>query len=237
VILQIEDLRAGYGSIEVLHGASLSVAPGTVAAVIGTNGAGKTTLLRTVAGLLPARSGRIVFDGRDITGDRDSSRARAGLCLIPEGRGIYRQLTVAENVAMFVRGRGVDAAVERAAAVFPVLGQRRGQTAGTLSGGEQQMLAVSRALVTRPRLVMVDELSVGLSPVAIDAIFAAVDVLRADGVSLLVVEQYLDRALDISDRVFFLRKGSLRFEGGPAAFRDTELLRRLHLGVTVGGAA
>ncbi len=138
---------------------------------------------------------------------------------------------------MFVRGRGVAAAVERAAAVFPVLGQRRAQAAGTLSGGEQQMLAVSRALVTRPRLVMVDELSVGLAPVAVDAIFAAVEVLRAEGVSLLVVEQYLDRVLGIADRVFFLRKGSLAFEGEPDELRDPERLRRLHLGVTVGDAA
>ena len=209
VMLRIEDVRAGYGSVEVLHGASLSVPPGTVAAVTGTNGAGKTTLLRTVAGLLPVRSGRIVFDGRDITRDHESARVRAGLCLIPEGRGIFRQLTVAENIAMFVRGRAVDAAVERATATFPVLGLRRGQTAGTLSGGEQQMLAVSRALVTRPRLVMVDELSVGLAPTAIDAVFAAVDVLRTEGVSLLVVEQYLDRVLDIAQNVFVLRKGTM----------------------------
>jgi branched-chain amino acid transport system ATP-binding protein len=212
------------------------VASGTVAAVIGTNGAGKTTLLRTVAGLLPVRSGRVVFDGRDITRDRDSARVRAGLCLIPEGRGIFRQLSVAENIAMFVRGHGVDAAVDRATATFPLLGRRRAQTAGTLSGGEQQMLAVSRALVTRPRLVMVDELSVGLAPIAIDAIFAAVDVLRAEGVSLLVVEQYLDRVLNIADRVFFLRKGSLAFVGEPDEFRDPELLRRLHLGMAVRGA-
>jgi branched-chain amino acid transport system ATP-binding protein len=236
-MLQIEGIRAGYGSIEVLHGTSLSVAPGTVAAVIGTNGAGKTTLLRTVAGLLPVRKGRIVFDSRDITRDRDSARVRAGLCLIPEGRGIFRQLTVAENIAMFVRGRGVDAAVERATAMFPVLGQRRAQAAGTLSGGEQQMLAIARALVTRPRLVMVDELSVGLAPVAIDAIFAAVDVLRAEGVSLLIVEQYLHRVLDIAERVFVLRKGSLAFDGEPDELRDPELLQRLHLGATVAGAA
>jgi branched-chain amino acid transport system ATP-binding protein len=207
-----------------------------VAAVIGNNGAGKTTLLRTVAGLLPARAGHVVFDGRDITRFHDSARARAGLCLIPEGRGIFRQLSVADNIAMFVRGRGTAAAFERAASVFPVLGTRRHQPAGTLSGGEQQMLAVSRALVTRPRLVMVDELSGGLAPVAVDAIFAAVDLLRSDGVSLVVVEQYLDRVLELADRVFFLRKGSLDFEGPPGDFADPELLERLHLGAAVGGA-
>jgi branched-chain amino acid transport system ATP-binding protein len=236
-MLRVEALQAGYGPIEVLHGPSLEVAPGTVAAVIGTNGAGKTTLLRAIAGLLAARGGRILFDGRDITHDHDSVRARAGLCLIPEGRGIFRQLSVVENIAMFVRGRGVPDAIERAASVFPVLGDRRHQSAGTLSGGEQQMLAVSRALVTRPKLVMVDELSVGLAPVAVDAIFAAVALLQADGVSLLVVEQYLDRILDIADRVFFLRKGTLGFDGPPARLRDPERLRELHLGVPVGGAA
>ena len=236
-MLDVQDLRAGYGSVEVLHGTTLRVEPGTVVAVIGTNGAGKTTLLRTVAGLLPARSGRIVFDGRDITRAHDSVRARSGLCLIPEGRGIFRQLSVAENIAMFVRGRDAGTAFEQAASVFPVLGQRRRQLAGTLSGGEQQMLAVSRALVTRPRLVMVDELSVGLAPVAIDAIFAAVDLLRAGGVSLVVVEQYLDRVLDIADRVCFLRKGSFAFEGRPDAFRDPEFLHRLHLGPVVGSVA
>jgi branched-chain amino acid transport system ATP-binding protein len=235
-MLEVVDLRAGYGSVEVLHGTGLHVAPGTVAAVIGANGAGKTTLLRTVAGQLPARSGRILFDGADVTRHHDSARARAGLCLIPEGRGIFRQLSVQDNVAMFVRGRGVEDAFARAAEIFPVLARRRTQLAGTMSGGEQQMLAVSRALVTRPRLVMVDELSVGLAPVAIDAIFAAVETLLSDGVSLLIVEQYLDRVLGLADRVFFLRKGVVELDGPAADFRDPALLQSLHLGAS-GGAA
>lgn len=235
--LEVTDLRAGYGSIEVLHGVSAEVAPGSVIAVLGANGAGKTTLVRTIAGLVPTRSGRITFDGRDITRAHESARARAGLCLIPEGRGIFRQLSVAENVAMYVRGRGVDAAFDRVAAVFPVLGQRRTQKAGTLSGGQQQMLAVSRALVTRPRLVMVDELSVGLAPVVIDEIYDAVDVLRSEGVSLVIVEQYLDRILERADRVVYLRKGEVAFQGTPGDVRRPEVLSRLHLGVPLGGVA
>jgi branched-chain amino acid transport system ATP-binding protein len=234
--LDVTDLRAGYGSIEVLHGVNLDVAAGSVVAILGANGAGKTTFVRTIAGLVSARSGRIAFDGRDITRAHESARARAGLCLIPEGRGIFRQLTVAENVAMYVRGRGVAAAFDRVADVFPVLGQRRTQKAGTLSGGQQQMLAVSRALVTRPRLVMVDELSVGLAPVVIDEIYDAVDVLRSEGVALLVVEQYLDRILERADRVVYLRKGEVAFTGIPDDVRRPEVLSRLHLGVPVGAA-
>ena len=137
---------------------------------------------------------------------------------------------------MYVRGRGVRAAFDRAASIFPVLGQRRSQLAGTLSGGEQQMLAVSRALVTRPRVVMVDELSVGLAPVIIDDIYAAVDLLRAEGVALLIVEQYVDRVLERADHVVYLRKGEIAFRGGADDLRRPEVLDRLHLGVPVGGA-
>jgi len=236
-MLQLSDVRSGYGSIEVLHGLSLDVEPGAVAAVIGTNGAGKTTLMRTLAGLLPTRAGRITFDGQEISGWHETARARAGLCLIPEGRGIFRQLSVYDNVAMFVRGKNTAKCFERAAGVFPKLGERRSQIAGTLSGGEQQMLAVSRALVTKPKMVMIDELSLGLAPVVIDQIFAAVDVLRGDGVSLLIIDQYLDRILDLADTVFFLRKGALGFAGGPDELRDPEILHRLHLGLSNGSPA
>jgi branched-chain amino acid transport system ATP-binding protein len=233
-MLQISELRSGYGSIEVLHGLTFEVPPGAVTAVLGTNGAGKTTLMRTLAGLVHARTGTVMFDGRDITHWHESDRARAGLCLIPEGRGIFRQLSVYDNVAMFVRGRNSARSFERAASVFPKLGERRSQLAGTLSGGEQQMLAVSRALVTGPKLVMVDELSLGLAPVVIDEIFAALEVLREDGASLLLIDQYVDRILDVAERIFFLRKGELGFVGQPDDVRQPEVLDRLHLGLPLG---
>src|SRR2546423_220989 len=184
-MLRLEGIRAGYRRSEVLHGVDLAVPEGAAVGLLGANGAGKSTLLRVAAGLLPATGGTISLGGERIEGVSAHDRARRGLCLIPEGRAIFRQLTVRENLAMQVGGRDVDGAVERVASAFPVLGARLHQTAGTLSGGQQQMLAVARALVTNPRVVLADELSVGLAPVVIDEIFEAVEALRVAGVSLL----------------------------------------------------
>jgi len=232
-MLTVTNLRAGYGAIEVLHGIDLAVPAGSVVAVLGANGAGKTTLLATISGLLRARRGQITFAGGDITTAPLSSRARAGLCLILQGRGIFRQLTVADNVAMFAGGRGVADAFDAVAEAFPPLAQRRHQLAGTLSGGQQQMLAVARAFVTRPRLVMADELSLGLAPIVVDEIFTAMATLRQQGVALLLVEQYAERALDAADYVYYLRKGSIAHVGRPEDYRG-DLLSRLHLGTPVG---
>jgi len=221
VELRLEQVTAGYGRVEVLHGVDVVIPEGSVVALLGANGAGKSTALRVAAGLLPARSGRILVDGVDVTKVPVHARAARGLCLIPEGRAIFRHLTVRENLEMQVGRRALNGTVERAVGTFPRLGQRMGQIAGTLSGGEQQMLAVARALVTDPALVMADELSVGLAPVIVDEILSAVESLRAGGVSLLIVEQYVERVLEIADYDYILHKGSIAFVGEPSQCRGS----------------
>jgi branched-chain amino acid transport system ATP-binding protein len=239
-MLRLENIRAGYGRTEVLHGVDLVVPPGSAVALLGANGAGKSTLLKVAAGLLPATTGRVHL-GPDLL-DRlpAHDRARQGICLIPEGRAIFRHLTVRENLAMQVlRSRpaggrqGVDAAIERAAGAFPVLRDRLDQEAGTLSGGQQQMLAVARALITDPAVVLADELSIGLAPLVVDEIFQAVAALRAAGRSLLLVEQYVDRALAVADYVYILHKGRVAFVGEPAQCRADDVYRE-YLGSAVG---
>ncbi|HYT39792.1 MAG TPA: ABC transporter ATP-binding protein [Acidimicrobiia bacterium] len=215
-VLEVTGLRAGYGRTEVLHGVDLRVPAGAAVALLGSNGAGKTTLLKTIAGLLPAREGHVRFQGSPVERRPANARARAGLCLIPEGRGIFRRLTVRENLTMQVGRRHLNGSLEKATARFPKLGQRMDQVAGTLSGGEQQMLALARALVTDPAVVLADELSVGLAPVVVDEIFEALAVLRAEGRSLLLVEQYVERAVGIADYVYILQKGEIVFVGEPS---------------------
>ena len=229
--LRLEQVSAGYGRVEVLRGVDLVVPQGSVVALLGANGAGKSTALKVAAGLLPARGGRVVLDGADVTKVPVHARASRGLCLIPEGRAIFRHLTVRENLEMQVGRRALNGTVERAVGTFPRLGQRMGQVSGTLSGGEQQMLAVARALVTDPALVMADELSVGLAPVVVDEILSAVESLRSHGVSLLIVEQYVERVLDIADYVYILHKGSVAFVGEPSQCRGSVFERY------VGGVA
>jgi branched-chain amino acid transport system ATP-binding protein len=222
----LEGIRAGYGRVEVLHGVDLVVPDGSAVALLGANGAGKTTLLRVAAGLLRPTAGQVVIDGTNASHHATHQRAREGVCLIPEGRGIFRQLTVAENLAMYASGHNVDEAVDQAVAAFPVLGERLGQQAGTLSGGQQQMLAVSRALIVDAGFILADELSVGLAPVVVDEIFATVQTLREQGRSLLIVEQYVDRALAIADYVYILHKGRVAFVGEPQRCRDEDLFSR-----------
>jgi branched-chain amino acid transport system ATP-binding protein len=231
--LELQGVRAGYGNIEVLHGVDLRIPAGRTVALLGANGAGKTTLLGVIAGLVPVRGGELVADGRPITHEPAHRRSRQGICLIPEGRGIFRHLTVRKNLAMFVGNRRLPEAIERVGHWFPKLPQRLEQVAGTLSGGEQQMLATSRALLGDASLVMADELSVGLAPVVVDEIFDAVRTLRDEGRSLLIVEQYADRVLDVADYVYILHKGSVAFVGEPAQLADDSLFHR-YLG---GGAA
>lgn len=222
-MLRLDGIRAGYGRTEVLHGVDIVVPPGSAVALLGANGAGKSTLLRVASGLLPARAGSITLGEDQVVDSPPHDRARRGLCLIPEGRAIFRQLTVRQNLAMHVGGKAVEAAIDRAMAAFPVLGERLDQIAGTLSGGQQQMLAVARALVVDPQVVLADELSVGLAPVVVDEIFEAVAVLRAQGRSLLLVEQYVDRALAVADYVYILHKGSIVFVGEPAQARSADI--------------
>jgi branched-chain amino acid transport system ATP-binding protein len=222
-MLRLDGIRAGYGRTEVLHGVDIVVPPGSAVALLGANGAGKSTLLRVASGLLPTLEGTITLDEDQVEDSPAHERARRGLCLIPEGRAIFRQLTVRQNLAMHVGGKAVAEAIDRAVAVFAVLGERLDQIAGTLSGGQQQMLAVARALVTDPRVVLADELSVGLAPVVVDEIFEAVEALRREGRSLLLVEQYVDRALAVADYVYILHKGSVVFVGEPAQARSADI--------------
>jgi branched-chain amino acid transport system ATP-binding protein len=222
-MLSLQGIRAGYGRVEVLHGVDLVVPDGSAVALLGANGAGKTTLLRTAAGLIRPTAGRITIDGATANHHATHQRAREGVCLIPEGRGIFRQLTVAENLAMFAGGRNVEDAIAASVAAFPVLGERLDQLAGTLSGGQQQMVAVCRALVVDAKFILADELSVGLAPVVVDEIFATVETLRSQGRSLVIVEQYVDRALAIADYVYILHKGRVAFVGEPERCRNDDL--------------
>lgn len=225
-MLRLERVQAGYGRVPVLHGIDVAVPDGSTVALLGANGAGKTTLLKVAVGLLRPTAGRVLIDDEVVNSARTFQRARDGLCLIPEGRGIFRQLTVRENIAMFVSGRDVDGAMERASEAFSMIGERQGQVAGTLSGGQQQILALTRALVTDARVVLADELSMGLAPVIVDEIFHALDALRAQRRSVLLVEQYVDRALALAEYVYILHKGRVAFVGEPSQCRDHEIFER-----------
>ena len=211
--LSLRGLRAGYGAVEVLHGIDLDVPAGALTALLGPNGAGKTTLLSVVAGLLPARAGRIEWAGNDVTHLAPDARARAGLALVPERRGIFGQLSVRENLEIFAGpGQPADAAY----AAFPVLADRLGQRAGSLSGGEQQMLAMSRALLRDPRLLLLDEISLGLAPRVTRRLFDVVGELARSGTTVLLVDQYLSDALRLADVVYVLARGEVAFAGEPA---------------------
>jgi len=227
-MLRLVGVGAGYKGGDVLRGVDLDVPAGSSVALLGANGAGKTTLLRVAAGIPPGlRRGHIEWDGRRIDDTSAHDRARLGLCLVPEGRGIFRKLTVRENVAVFDRHhRNGAAALNTVLATFPRLEPFVDARAGQLSGGQQQMLALGRALVSDARLILADELSVGLAPIVVDEIFAALGALRAEGRSLLIVEQYVDRILDVVDSVSILHKGSIVFAGRPDQCRSSAVFDR-----------
>ena len=223
-MLELRNICAGYGTGRVLENVNLSVPDGAVVALLGPNGAGKTTLLKVMSGLLRPTSGNVLLDGVDVTGASPFELARAGVCHVPEGRGIFPTLSVADNLRLQAP-RSVDRrAVELAAAVFPRLEQRRNQLAGTMSGGEQQMLALSRAYVAEPATVLLDEVSMGLAPLIVDEIFRYLRRLASEGISLLVVEQYVARALELADYVYILNRGRIRFAGEPAEVGDQTVL-------------
>jgi branched-chain amino acid transport system ATP-binding protein len=215
-LFELKGIRAGYGDSVALWSVDLWVPDSSVVALLGPNGAGKTTLLRAASGLLPTWSGQIILDGVDHTHGTPHQLAAAGICHVPEGRGVFPALTVRENLVLQARPGAEDEAVERAAEVFPILGQRLRQPAGTLSGGEQQMLALSRAYVSNPKVVLLDEVSMGLAPKVVDQIFEFLGRLAASGASLLLVEQYVTRALGLADYVFILKKGRVGFRGEPS---------------------
>jgi branched-chain amino acid transport system ATP-binding protein len=218
--LSVRDVRVGYGPVEVLHGVSLDVPVGSLTALLGPNGAGKTTLLSAVAGLLPVRSGEIRWAGRDVEDMPPDDRARSGMLLIPERRGIFATLSVRNNLDVFTGHRGDPSAAFEA---FPILGQRLDQLAGSLSGGEQQMLAMSRALLQQPQLLLLDEISLGLAPRVTRLLFDVVAGLAESGVTVVLVEQHLPDALRLADLVYVLSRGEVAFAGEPAELVGREL--------------
>jgi len=215
-MLDLEGISAGYGTTTVLRDVHLTVPDSSVVALIGANGAGKSTLLRVASGALRPWSGRIVLDAADITTRPPHRFATAGICHVPEGHGVFAPLSVRDNLLLFSRKGEERAALERAVNAFPDLGGRLNQPAGTMSGGQQQMLALARAYVSGARVILLDEVSMGLAPIIVDAIFAFLDKIRAEGVSLLVVEQYVNKVLAIADYVYILGRGEVIFAGDTA---------------------
>jgi branched-chain amino acid transport system ATP-binding protein len=238
-LLELSGVTTGYGKVEVLHDVWLSVPAGSVVALIGPNGAGKTTTLRALAGALPVWRGAVTLDGRRIDGLRAVDRARLGLTLIPEGRGVFPGLSVRDNLDLSARADRAATAGERHARLdgvletFPRLRERLDQRAGTLSGGEQQMLALSRALLAGPRVLLMDELSMGLAPKVVEQLFETVGHLKARGMTILLVEQYLTYALRYADICYVLSKGRVAFVGEPSELRESDELSSSYLGASV----
>jgi branched-chain amino acid transport system ATP-binding protein len=228
--LELREITGGYGRTTVLRGVSITVPTSGVAALLGPNGAGKTTLLRMVSGFLRPSSGSIRLFGDDVTNVAPFRRFQAGLCHVPEGRGVFRSLTVRENLTMQARKGGEPEAISRACEAFPVLGRRIGQTAGTLSGGEQQMLAMATAYVRSPRLILVDEASLGLAPLIVDQIFAFLELVARKGSALLIVDQFAARALALAGTAYVLSRGSITYSGSAKELGHAELLGH-YLGV------
>jgi branched-chain amino acid transport system ATP-binding protein len=212
-MFELENIVAGYGGTTVLRGVDVRVPPGSVVALLGPNGAGKTTLLRVASGLLRPTSGRVLLDGEDVTHATPHALCARGLCHVPEGRGIFPSLTVRDNIVLLSEPGTEKDATERAVAAFPRLGERMNQLAGTMSGGEQQMLALARTYIQRPRFVLLDEVSMGLAPTIVDEIFEFLARLAAQGASLLLVEQYVTRALAAANFVFLMNRGQIAFAG------------------------
>ncbi|MFF7362792.1 ATP-binding cassette domain-containing protein [Streptomyces sp. NPDC008125] len=233
-LLEVEDLRVAYGKIEAVKGISFSVEAGQVVTLIGTNGAGKTTTLRTLSGLLKPAGGRILFDGKPLKDVPAHKIVALGLAHSPEGRHIFPRLTIAENLLLgaYLRSdrAGIEQDVQRAYDLFPILGERRKQSAGTLSGGEQQMLAMGRALMSRPKLLMLDEPSMGLSPIMMQKIMETIVELRASGTTILLVEQNAQAALSLADQGHVMEIGRIVLSGTGADLLHDESVRKAYLG-------
>jgi branched-chain amino acid transport system ATP-binding protein len=233
-ILNVSQLRAGYGAVEVLRGVDLTVNAGETVALLGSNGAGKTTLNGVLSGLVKARSGRVTFEGQDITGWHARKVVQAGLIHVPEGRKVFPNLNVLENLSLgaFTRGRERrDVNLEKIFGIFPRLRERVTQLAGTLSGGEQQMLAIGRGLMAEPQLLILDEPSLGLSPLLVEEMFSLIGQLKANGLAVLLVEQNVGQSLEIADRAYVMENGAIRFSGKPAELLASDTLRQAYLGM------
>lgn len=233
-LLDVRGLRGGYGRADVLHGIDLQVDRGEIVALLGSNGAGKTTLNHIVCGLVPARGGSVRFDGVDLTNCHYRQVVQAGLIQVPEGRRIFPNLSVRENLELgaYARARPRRAMnLERVYATFPRLAERTEQKAGTMSGGEQQMLAIGRGLMAEPQLLILDEPSLGLSPLLVEELFALIGRLHAEGLSVLLVEQNVAQSLAIAQRAFVLENGQQRFAGTPQDLLASSELKRAYLGL------
>jgi len=232
-MLELEDLRAGYGNIEALHGISLSVGEGEIVTLIGANGAGKTTLLMTLCGRPRASSGRVLFEGQDITQLPTHEIMRRGLAISPEGRRVFPSLTVLENLKMgafFASNEEIEQGIEYVFGLFPRLKERAAQRAGTMSGGEQQMLAIGRALMSKPRLLLLDEPTLGLAPLVIAQIFEIIRTIRDSGVTVFLVEQNANKALGVADRGYVLENGHVVMSDTGANLLANSDVRKAYLG-------
>ena len=232
-LLKVSGLKVAYGGIQAVKGVSFEVCEGELVSLIGANGAGKTTTLKAITGLQPVAAGDIEFLGRSIKGQGAWDLAKQGLVMVPEGRGVFARMTIAENLQMgaFVRADGeIDADVEKVFGIFPRLKERRNQLAGTMSGGEQQMLAMGRALMARPKVLLMDEPSMGLSPILVDKIFEVVADIHGRGVTVLLVEQNASRALGLADRGYVMESGEITMAGEAKALLNDPKVRAAYLG-------
>jgi branched-chain amino acid transport system ATP-binding protein len=234
-MLKLESVKVSYGAIEAVKGVSLEVRQGEVVTIIGANGAGKSTLLKSIVGLESVASGKVLIDGKDCTTVAGHKRVGLGVAMSPEGRGVFPDQTVRENLALGAysrkdRGTRTEGAIEREFVRFPRLKERQDQLAGTLSGGEQQMLAISRALMSEPRLLLLDEPSLGLAPLIIKDIFAAIRELRESGLTILLVEQMAKQALGVADRAYVLETGCITLEGSGRELLDNPKVKAAYLG-------
>ncbi len=233
-LLELHDVRAGYDTMEILHGISMKVEAGQIVSIIGPNGAGKSTVFRTIFGLLPARQGRVLFGGEEVTNHSPQVLLRLGMAFVPQGRNVFPLMTVEENLLLgaYIRRRSpaLLAAVDRVYGTFPVLRERRKARAGDLSGGQQQMLEMGRALLLQPKLILLDEPTLGLAPPVFKEVFQIIETLPRLGQTVLMVEQNAAKALLISDYAYVLELGKNRYEGSGEAIRNDERVRRLYLG-------
>ena len=233
-LLEVNEIHTYYGNIHALKGISFEVDSGEIIALIGANGAGKTTTLRTISGLMEPRDGSVRYDGEDISSTRADLLVSKGISMVPEGRGVFAKLTVEENLDMGAytrRDKGVKDDLDRVFELFPRLEERKKQFAGTMSGGEQQMLAIARALMSNPRLLLLDEPSMGLAPVLVDGVFDTVQRIKNEGVTILLVEQNAHMALQIADRGYVLQSGEVALSDTAANLQQNETVQKTYLGI------
>ena len=239
-LLEIANVEASYGAVQALRGITLNVEAGAIVALLGANGAGKTSVLKTISGIVDPRRGSVRFDGKDITGMEPDRIVGLGMSHVPEGREIFRLRTVHENLILGAYRRNDSAAItsdiERMYSYFPILRERQRQRAGLLSGGQQQMLAISRALMARPRLILLDEPSLGLSPLLVKEIFGIIRRLRDEGITILVVEQNAHMALDVADYGYIMEVGRVVLEDSAEALRNNSTVKEFYLGISQDGA-